>query len=333
MKPIKQLLAVSLSFFAALLAVPQICSADMVTPGVLGAVNSSFSAILAFIAIYLGIIAIGEYFIKKIFSLSDEKSLLFSFLFSLSTILFGYLFLYLMAFIPYSFFSFLGGTISLSIFFLLIAAAGGIPFYLLSKKFWKSFFTSAGMILSFLVFFGIVAGIPLLSEILTVSFTGLFFWKLTEILTKSLSPRIKTAVKIVAALAITGLAVLSFFYISVNSYSSKGTGGSSPAKNATIRSYMDQMRTAAVIWQTNQTPQTYIGFNANGDGLTLENKIKGMSGAENYNAVVSTDAFCAKAKYIGSGITSSTYWCIDSANGYSGTSSASECTESNPDCL
>jgi len=103
------------------------------------------------------------------------------------------------------------------------------------------------------------------------------------------------------------------------------------AKNSKLQSYFDQLRTAAIVFQTSQSSPTYLNFDASGDGLILKNKIVEISNT--YNASSSAAAFCAKAKYTGTGSTSSTYWCIDSDNGYSGTSTAAACTTTNWDCL
>ena len=93
------------------------------------------------------------------------------------------------------------------------------------------------------------------------------------------------------------------------------------AKNAKIQSYFDQLRTTATVWFTNQN--TYFGFDAagSGDGATLKTKIGEVSNT--YYSSSTASAFCARAQYVGT----TTLWCVDSTNGFSGaTSSASACS-------
>ena len=107
------------------------------------------------------------------------------------------------------------------------------------------------------------------------------------------------------------------------------------AKNSKLQSYFDQLRNTAIVFSNSQPSATFVGFTSTTDGLVLYNKIVEISGAANFNVSTSASNFCAKAKYTGTGSTSSTYWCIDSDNGYSGTSTAAACTStsSNWDCL
>ena len=116
------------------------------------------------------------------------------------------------------------------------------------------------------------------------------------------------------------------------------SSGAKAAQNAKMQSYMDQLRTTAAFWQISQTPGTYIGFNTNGDGLVLEDKIKKISGNNYYNAIVSKNSYCVKAKLVQTKEATSysqggDYWCIDSANGYSGAINGNEyCTAEKPYC-
>ena len=101
------------------------------------------------------------------------------------------------------------------------------------------------------------------------------------------------------------------------------------AKNAKIQSYFDQLRTAATVFSTTQASPTYVNFDGSGDGATLKAKITAMPSV--YSSASSTSAFCAKANYVGA--SSTTFWCVDSANGYSGTATSGVCTASNISCL
>jgi prepilin-type N-terminal cleavage/methylation domain-containing protein len=101
------------------------------------------------------------------------------------------------------------------------------------------------------------------------------------------------------------------------------------AKNAKLQSYMDQLRTAATVFSTTQASPTYVGFDGSGDGKLLADKITALP--TTYNSSSTATAFCAKAKYLGSATT--TYWCIDSTNGYSGTATSGVCTGLSISCL
>ncbi|MFA5742974.1 MAG: type II secretion system protein [Candidatus Paceibacterota bacterium] len=102
------------------------------------------------------------------------------------------------------------------------------------------------------------------------------------------------------------------------------------AKNAKLQSYFDQLRTVATVYKTTTSTPTYIGFDSTtgSEGLTLKTKIGEISGgtvAPYYYSSSTADNFCAKGRYTGSA--STTYWCIDSTNGFSGaTTSATACS-------
>ena len=98
------------------------------------------------------------------------------------------------------------------------------------------------------------------------------------------------------------------------------------AKNAKLQSYFDQLRTAATVYSTNNN-NSYVGFDLSGDGAVLKAKIVEISNT--YNSTSTANAFCARAQYVGT----STVWCIDSTNGFSGaTSSANACTSTYTTC-
>lgn len=138
-----------------------------------------------------------------------------------------------------------------------------------------------------------------------------------------------------AAAIFGGLAIILGTVININM-----SNAHKAAQNAKIESYMDQMRTAASFWQIGQnyTSTTYIGFNTSEDGLMLENRIKEISGEDGYNAIITEDNYCIKAKLAQKVEATSysqggDYWCIDSANGYSGAIEGDEyCTAEKPYC-
>jgi len=110
-----------------------------------------------------------------------------------------------------------------------------------------------------------------------------------------------------------------------------GGGGVPPAlKNAKLREYFDQLKTSAAIWSTSQQPNNYIGFDTNTDGKILTDKIKAISGDNYYSSVVLKDDYCVKARLVDSVID---HWCIDSASGYSGTTTDQYCTTDKPYCV
>ena len=105
------------------------------------------------------------------------------------------------------------------------------------------------------------------------------------------------------------------------------------AKNAKLQAYFDQLKPVAVLYKNTTSTPTYIGFDstAGSEGLKLKTKIGEISGgasgavAPYYYSSSSATAFCAKGRYTGSA--STTYWCIDSTNGFSGvTTSATACS-------
>jgi len=146
---------------------------------------------------------------------------------------------------------------------------------------------------------------------------------------------------LIAAAVLGGLIIPISILAGMVAIYMNGAMSSAPnaAKNAQMQSYMDQLRTTALVWQTNQTPSTYVGFNTSGDGLAIENKIKEISGENNYNIIASSENYCTKAKlaqkieeatYYSEG--TGDYWCVDS-NGYSGAINGNEyCTTEKPYC-
>jgi hypothetical protein len=345
MNPIKQLSAIALSFFASLLiAVPQICSADVVAPGFLGVFNYPSSMITAAIAVYLGLIAIGEFSIKKAFDLPEEKSFLLAFAGNFAAIALGAAWIFaIFSLLPFLG-NALGGQLSSSIgdsfppffyasLFIVVIMSQGIVLYLFSKKFWRSIIVSAIITaLSCAFLFGVSTddwGLSFDVLILTVVLFAFFFWEIANMFVRNFSPKKKIIIKIVTVLIITCLAVMSLFYVEALERKNE------KPRRAKLQSYMDQLRTSATVWSVSQPTSTYIGFDTvDKDGKILVGIIKEISGNDNYKSIVSKDNFCAAAKYAATSNASNTWWCIDSIYGSSGpTTSTDVCTESNPDCL
>jgi prepilin-type N-terminal cleavage/methylation domain-containing protein len=104
-------------------------------------------------------------------------------------------------------------------------------------------------------------------------------------------------------------------------------GATNSAKDARIKSEMDQLRSTAIIFYNNNS--TYVGFNTSTDGATLLTDINNQGGTAAVVTQISSSAYCIVKQLVSS---TSTYWCVDST-GYAGNPTASgTCGSSNYTC-
>jgi prepilin-type N-terminal cleavage/methylation domain-containing protein len=103
------------------------------------------------------------------------------------------------------------------------------------------------------------------------------------------------------------------------------------AKDATIKSYMDQMKSIAAIVYNNNIPNSYTGLGMNTEFTQILGKLSEQSGSHS-NWVTSTNSvkYCVWARMNSNNNDKS--WCIDS-EGHSGLySSTSTCVAATADC-
>ena len=118
------------------------------------------------------------------------------------------------------------------------------------------------------------------------------------------------------------------------------SGATNGAKDARIKSEMDQLRSTAVMYYYNQSPNSYgesdtivagtchtgsvVHFMSANDGLTLCTDINTQGGTGLTGSIVtgSSGSFCIIKPLVSSGATN---WCIDST-GYEGAASACSTT-------
>lgn len=93
------------------------------------------------------------------------------------------------------------------------------------------------------------------------------------------------------------------------------TGARERAKDARIQADMSQIRTAAELFYSEQSPNTYTGLCSDTDITTLETDV-GNQGGTNFTCLVSTGgggepaagaAYCVYAQ-----LNSTQWWCVDS---------------------
>ena len=114
------------------------------------------------------------------------------------------------------------------------------------------------------------------------------------------------------------------------------TSAPKAAQNAKIESYMDQLKTTAVVYDSSNG-KGYLGLESNSEDYALLCQKIAEINKSGCQAQVSEKSYCVKAElaqkvegtYSGTG----DYWCIDSTNGYSGAINGSEyCTAEKPYC-
>jgi len=104
-------------------------------------------------------------------------------------------------------------------------------------------------------------------------------------------------------------------------------GATNSAKDARIKSEMDQIRSTAIIFYN--TGSTYTGLLASGDGLTLINDINAQGGDAAVSGINGSTSYCVVKQLVSS---ATAYWCVDST-GYAGTPTTSTtCSASTYTC-
>ena len=99
------------------------------------------------------------------------------------------------------------------------------------------------------------------------------------------------------------------------------SGAQGSAKDARIKSAMDQLRSVAELWRISQSPMTYVGFTGSADGTLLVADINLQSpdalvAVDNTN--VTDTAYCMSIELNGGG-----YLCMDSAGNIGSTACGS----------
>jgi hypothetical protein len=104
------------------------------------------------------------------------------------------------------------------------------------------------------------------------------------------------------------------------------------AQNAKMQSYMDQLRTVAVVYETSNIGKGYLGLETDSNYSMVCQRINGGCQAQ-----ISKENYCVKAE-LAKEIEATSYsqggdyWCVDN-NGYSGATEGSEyCTVEKPYC-
>jgi len=101
------------------------------------------------------------------------------------------------------------------------------------------------------------------------------------------------------------------------------------AKNATIKAYMDQVKSTAAVYDANNGG--YTGLETNSEYSLLCRKIEERSGTP-CQAQISDNNYCVKAKLLATGkYYDEGSWCVDS-NGYSAAIAEDFCTVEKPYC-
>ena len=128
-----------------------------------------------------------------------------------------------------------------------------------------------------------------------------------------------TLIELLIVVAIIGI-LASIVVVNVQSAPNSG-------KDASIKRYADQMRSAATIFKTNNN--TYIGVDAGGQEFkTLLDKANSTNDAGSVLVTTSVSAYCFDIQLTSN---SSQYWCIDSA-GFTGTTTATQCSATDITC-
>ena len=139
----------------------------------------------------------------------------------------------------------------------------------------------------------------------------------------------KTTKKRINFLAII-LSIFIIFIVSV--FISVPSPAPLAAFDAKIETYFDDLRTESSSYR-NINKDRYIGLDKNSGYLNIREKIdslyEGKRVKNYYSDQIREDAFCAKDKLF----TKDVYWCIDSRNGYAGTTTDQYCTPEKPYCV
>ena len=96
------------------------------------------------------------------------------------------------------------------------------------------------------------------------------------------------------------------------------SGAQNSAKDARIRSAMDQLRSSAELFRISQSPMTYVGFAASTEAALLVTDINEQSPGSLVTGTPTTSAYCMSVSLNGGG-----FLCMDST----GKVAATECSD------
>jgi hypothetical protein len=85
------------------------------------------------------------------------------------------------------------------------------------------------------------------------------------------------------------------------------SGAQGSAKDARIKSAMDQLRSVAELWRISQSPMTYVGFTDSTDGALLVTDINAQSPGTIATGTPTATTYCMSIELNGGG-----YLCMDS---------------------
>ncbi len=85
------------------------------------------------------------------------------------------------------------------------------------------------------------------------------------------------------------------------------SGATNSAKDARIKSEMDQLRSTAQIYYNANS--TYVDFTTTGDGLILKTDIDSQGGTALSTGQIAATTYCISKQLIGN---TAQYWCLDS---------------------
>ena len=85
------------------------------------------------------------------------------------------------------------------------------------------------------------------------------------------------------------------------------SGAQGSAKDARIKSAMDQLRSVAELWRISQSPMTYVGFTGSTDGALLVTDINAQSPGTIATGNPTATTYCMSIQLNGGG-----YLCMDS---------------------
>jgi prepilin-type N-terminal cleavage/methylation domain-containing protein len=85
------------------------------------------------------------------------------------------------------------------------------------------------------------------------------------------------------------------------------SGAQGSAKDARIKSAMDQLRSVAELWRISQSPMTYVGFTGSTDGTLLVTDINAQSPGTIATGTPTATTYCMSIQLNGGG-----YLCMDS---------------------
>ncbi len=102
-------------------------------------------------------------------------------------------------------------------------------------------------------------------------------------------------------------------------------GATNGAKDARIKSEMDQLRSTGLIYYNNSG--TYVDFTAAGDGATLKTDINNQGGTAMVTTQIFATTYCISKQLISN---TAQYWCLDSTG--TAKASSANCSSSSTAC-